>query len=439
LYTIKDILRIQVAPALGCTEPAAVALCTAAAGSLLSDRELKSMELWVDPGIYKNAFAVAIPGAEGAIGIDWAAALGFYGGDPNLKLQVLEPVSSDSIEMARCLIEAGNVKINLLKDKEGIYIRSKLTTADEVAEAVIEGSHDNLRSLRHNAVPVENHPLLSSSTKDHSEIDRLEEFLKNRTLEELVALVEGMDDEDFDFVTEGVKYNLELSKHGLEFGGGLAVGKTLELLVEKGFAKKDMILEARILASSACDARMSGVKLPAMSSAGSGNQGLTAILPIWAVRDHMSGSDPKNVLRAIALSHIVTGYIKSHTGRLSAVCGCSVAAGAGAAAGVVYLMGGDLPQISSAIKNLIGDLAGVICDGAKASCALKLATAAGTAVQSALFSLHGLDVKDSDGIIAFTPEQTLRNIGQISTQGMIETDRIILQIMIEKQFGDSEK
>ena len=200
-----------------------------------------------------------------------------------------------------------------------------------------------------------------------------------------------------------------------------------------------MILEARILTSSACDARMSGVKLPAMSSAGSGNHGLTAILPIWAVKDHVSHSDRKDVLRAIALSHIITGYVKSHTGRLSAVCGCSVAAGAGAAAGTAYLMGGDLRRISSAIKNLIGDLAGVICDGAKASCALKLATAAGTAVQSALFSLHGVNVKESDGIIDFTPEQTLRNMGQISTQGMIETDRIILQIMVEKQFGDYRK
>ena len=439
MYTIKDILRIQVAPALGCTEPAAVALCTAAAGSLLSDRELESMELWVDPGIYKNAFAVSIPGAEGAVGTAWAGALGFYGGDPSLKLQVLEPITGDSMEKARRLIEAGKVKIDLLKDKDQIYIKAKLTTADEVAEAVIEDSHDDLKSLKHNGVPVQDHALLSSSTKDHSEIYRLEEFLKSRTLEELIALVEEMDDEDFDFVMEGVKYNLELSKHGLTFGGGLAVGKTLELLVEKGFAKKDMILDARILTSSACDARMSGAKLPAMSSAGSGNQGLTAVLPIWAVKDHMSGLDPKQVLKAIALSHVVTGYIKSHTGRLSAVCGCSVAAGAGAAAGVAYLMGGNLRQIASAIKDLIGDLAGVICDGAKASCALKLATAAGTAVQAALFSLHGLDVKDSDGIIAFTPEQTLRNVGQISTQGMIETDRVILQIMIEKQFGDKSQ
>jgi len=416
-----------------------VALCTAAAGSLLSGKELKSMELWVDPGIYKNAFAVTIPGAKGAIGIDWAAALGFYGGDPELKLEVLEPIDSNSMEMAQSLINTGNVRINLLKDREGIYIKSKLTTADEVAEAVIEEAHDNLTSLRYNGVPVRNNPLSSSSIKNHSAIHRLEEFLRSRTLAELIALLEDMDDEDFDFVMRGVRYNLELSKRGLAFGGGLAVGKTLELLVEKGLIKKDMILEARILTSSACDARMSGVKLPAMSSAGSGNHGLTAILPIWAVKDYVKHSDRKDVLKAIALSHIITGYVKSHTGRLSAVCGCSVAAGAGAAAGTAYLMGGDLHHIASAIKNLIGDLAGVICDGAKAGCALKLATAAGTAVQSALFSLHGVNVKESDGIIDFTPEQTLRNIGQISTQGMIETDRIVLQIMVEKQFGDYRK
>ncbi|MHC4322861.1 MAG: L-cysteine desulfidase family protein [Planctomycetota bacterium] len=397
------------------------------------------MELWINPGIYKNAFGVAIPGAKGAIGIDWAAALGFYGGDPELKLEVLEPIDSDSVEIARNFIESGNVRTNLLKDKEGIYIRSKLTTADETAEAVIEGTHDNLTSLSYNGVPVQDNPLFSSSTKDHSAIHRLEEFLRSRTLAELIALLEDMDEEDYDSVMQGVRYNLELSKHGLDFGDGLAVGKTLELLVEKGLIKKDMILEAKILTSSACDARMSGVKLPAMSSAGSGNHGLTAILPIWAVKDHVNHSDTKDVLKAIALSHIITGYIKSHTGRLSAVCGCSVAAGAGAAAGAAYLMRGDLSRISSAIKNLIGDLAGVICDGAKASCALKLATAAGTAIQSALFSLHGVNVKESDGIIDFTPEQTLRNMGQISTQGMIETDRIVLQIMVEKQFGDYRK
>jgi L-cysteine desulfidase len=196
-----------------------------------------------------------------------------------------------------------------------------------------------------------------------------------------------------------------------------------------------MIADARIMTSSAADARMSGVKLPAMSSAGSGNHGLTAILPIVAVRKYLE-VDQKTYLEAIALSHLVTAYVKAHTGRLSAICGCSVAAGAGATSGVTYLLGGDANHLAGAIKNLTEDLAGVICDGAKAGCALKLATAAGTAVQAALFSLQGVKVSETDGIIHGSPEVTMKNIGILTTEGMIETDRTILKIMLEKHFSN---
>jgi len=435
MYTIKDVLRIEVAPALGCTEPSAVALCTAAAGSLLSDKNLESIELWLNPSIYKNAFAVAIPGTDGAVGIDLAATLGFYCGDPTLRLEVLEPIDAQSIKEARQFIKTKTVRINLLKDKPSIYIRSKLTGKNEVAEALIEETHDNLTSLKYNDKPVRNNPLLSALAREKDTVQELEDHLKKQSLEQLVTLVENMDDDDYDFISKGIEYNVKLAKHGLAFDNGLGVGKTLERLAREGLLHKDMILEARILTSAAADARMSGVKLPAMSSAGSGNHGLTAILPIWAVKEYANNSDDRDILKAVALSHVITAYIKSQTGRLSAVCGCSVAAGAGAAAGITFLMGGNLNHIAGAIKNLISDLAGVICDGAKASCALKLATAAGTAVQSALFSLHGLNVQDSDGIIAQTPEQTMKNMGQISTEGMIETDRTILKIMLDKQFS----
>jgi L-cysteine desulfidase len=436
MYTIKDILRIEVAPALGCTEPAAVALCTAAAGSLLSDKTLKSLDLWLSPSIYKNAFAVAIPGTQGQVGIDLAAALGVYGGDPRQKLQVLAPLNADHIAAAHQLIRKDGVHIHLLEKTAGIYIRTKLTGPNETAEAVIETTHDNLVSLRHNDQPVTGSNLLSNLANAHSELEELEQFLCEQTLEDLLVLVKQLDDEDLAFLREGIQYNLDLAEHGMDFGCGLGVGKTLERLAREGLLKKDMVLDARILSSSACDARMSGAKLPAMSSAGSGNHGLTAILPVWAVSKYLSDVNETDILKAIALSHVVTGYIKSHTGRLSAACGCSIAAGAGATAGIAYLMGGNLKHIAGAIKNLLGDLAGVICDGAKAGCSLKLATAAGTAVQSALFSLHGIDVKETDGIVAGTPEQTMKNMGQISTQGMIDTDQTILQIMIEKKLTD---
>jgi len=436
MYTIKEILRIEVAPALGCTEPAAVALCAAAAGSLLSSRELSGIRLALSPNIYKNAFAVALPGTDGETGIDMAAALGFFGGDPTRKLEVLQTFDPDALGRARRFVREHPVDIDLIKDPAGIYVRCELSAGSETARAIVEGAHDNLVDLAHNDRPVTDHPLLSKAMASRDSLQDLEAFLRSRTLKDLLVLLEDLDEEDFEFLRDGVERNMGLARHGLRFGCGLGVGKTLERLVREGLLKRDMILAARILTSAAADARMSGAKLAAMSSAGSGNHGLTAILPIWAVREYLDLPAEQEVLRAIALSHVVTGYIKAHTGRLSAVCGCSIAAGAGAAAGITYLMGGNVMHIAGAIKNLVGDLTGVICDGAKPGCAFKLATAAGAAVQSALFSLHGINIAPTDGIIAATPEQTTRNVGQLSTEGMIETDRTILQIMIAKQLSE---
>lgn len=347
-----------------------------------------------------------------------------------------KPLNSESIQIAKSFTNRNKTKINLSRDKTGIYVKARVCTAKETAEAIVERAHDNLSSLRFNEKPVQHHPLLSGSSEDEHSISSLENFLKKQSLENLLTLVERLDDDDYEFIQKGIQYNVDLAEHGLTFGDGLGVGKTLDQLAREGLICRDMVLEAKILTSAASDARMSGVKLPAMSSAGSGNHGLTAILPVWAVKNYITCPEEKKVLQAMALSHVITGYIKSHTGRLSAVCGCSVAAGAGAAAGITYLMGGSLFHIAGAIKNLISDLAGVICDGAKLSCSFKLATAAETAVQSALFALHGLNVKETDGIIALTPEQTMKNIGEISTEGMIETDRTILNIMINKQFDN---
>ncbi len=434
-FTVKEILSMEVAPALGCTEPAAVALCSAAAGSLIPGKGLDQMDLWLSTNLYKNAFAVAIPGTEGATGIDLAAALGLACGDPRLGLLVLQPITPKAIRTARQWLQAGRVRVHLLARRKGIFVRCKLTRVNKFAEAVLRDTHDNLVELKLNGRRIANHLLLTGTRNDHCGLQKLEEFLRDRSLEDLLSMVDDLDNDDFNFVMQGVRYNLELAKHGLAYGCGLGIGRMLDRLVRKRFLKNDMILSAKRLTSAASDARMSGVKLPAMSSAGSGNHGLTAILPIWAVRQHLRIADRRKVLRAIALSHLITGFVKAFTGRLSSICGCSIAAGAGAAAGVAYLLGGNTGQIAAAIKNLISDLAGVICDGAKVSCSLKLATAAGTAVQAALFAVHGVDVSDNDGIIGRTSEQTTQNIARLSTQGMVETDQTILQIMIEKQFN----
>ena len=435
-YTVKDILKIEVAPALGCTEPVAIALGAAAAATLLPDKTIDSIEVWVDPNIYKNGLAVSIPGTEGLVGLETASAIGALGGDPSLKLEVLEPITREVVAAAQGFLKAGKVKVNLLAEHKGLYIKTVLQSGTDTAESVIRDLHDNIVLLKKNDREIIENDLISKELRngDKSSLMALETWLKSLSLADLIELVDDLDADDKKFLEEGIQFNLRLAEDGLKHGQGLGVGKTLERLARQGLIKKDMILEARILASAAADARMAGVKLPAMSSAGSGNHGLTAILPIKAVNDFVN-CDHDTLLEAVCLSHIVTAYIKAHTGRLSAVCGCSIAAGAGAAAGVTYLMAGDIHHIAGAIKNLAEDLAGVICDGAKAGCALKLATAAGTAVQAALFSLHGVNVLPTDGIIGASPEQTMQNIGTLSKQGMIETDRTILKIMLEKQFS----
>lgn len=436
-FSVKDILHIEVAPALGCTEPVAIALGAAACASLAKEKEIDLIEVWVSSNIYKNGLAVSIPGTGGLSGIDLSSAVGAFGGDSRLRLEVLEPLDDTATNRAIRFVKAGKVKIHIQDDKTGVYIKTVLHAGKDQFESVIEKLHDNITSLTINGQPVES-PSQSVDIKEEAgrgeQLFNLEEWLKHLSLADLLELVDEFDDEDLAFIETGVVYNTRLAEYGLKHGAGLGIGKALERLIRQKLLTNDMVLAARVLTSAAADARMSGVKLPAMSSAGSGNHGLTAILPIWAVKDFID-VDEQTVLRAIGFSHIITAYIKAFTGRLSAVCGCSVAAGAGATAGVTYLLGGDLTHISGAIKNLTEDLAGVICDGAKAGCALKLVTAAGTAVQAALFSLQGVVVEATDGIISHSPEQTMKNIGILSTQGMIETDRTILKIMLDKQFS----
>ncbi len=432
-FSVKDILQMEVTPALGCTEPAAIALAAAAAASLLPTAKITRIELWVDPNIYKNGMAVAIPGTSAMTGLDVAAGVGAYGGDPELGLEVLNSVDQQAIDAAKTLIADNGVQINLFEES-GLHVRAVVTDGFDTGEAVIKDLHNNIVSLALNNKAVSSSKLLSPAADESgkSAMQLLEAWLIDLTLDDIYEMIDEIDEDDLAFLKKGVEFNVRLAEHGLKYGSGLGIGKAIERQLRQKLLVKDMSSSARMLTAAAADARMSGANLPAMSSAGSGNHGLTAILPIWAIKDFVEHDD-ETVLRAIGLSHIITAYVKAHTGRLSAVCGCSVAAGAGATAGITYLVGGDVNHMAGAIKNIMEDLAGVICDGAKAGCALKLNTAAGSAVQAALFSLQGINVQDTDGIVGPSTEQTVKNLGTLSHRGMIETDRTILQIMRDKE------
>jgi len=438
-FTAKDILSMEVTLALGCTEPVAIALGAAAAASLLPEKEINAIEIWLDPNIYKNAMAVIIPGSGDLQGLDTASALGAYGGDPHKGLEVLASLNDNTIKKAKQLLDENRVTVNL-REELGLYVKTKITAGTDVAESLIVDLHSNIVSLRLNGEEVQNSPLLTNrgKTGNRNPLAELETWLRELTLVDILELTSSLDEEDLDFLEVGVTHNLALAEHGLKYGTGLGIGKAIDRLLKQKLLADDMATSAKRLTSAAADARMGGVNLPAMSSAGSGNHGLTAILPIWAVKDFID-HDRETILRAIGLSHIITAYVKAHTGRLSAVCGCSVAAGAGATAGITYLIGGDVSHVGGAIKNIMEDLAGVICDGAKAGCAIKLNTAAGAAVQAALFSLQGINVQDTDGIIGDSTRKTIQNMGELSHEGMVETDKTILKIMLEKQESAKKK
>ncbi|MBI4768159.1 MAG: serine dehydratase subunit alpha family protein [Deltaproteobacteria bacterium] len=435
-FSIKDILAIEVVPALGCTEPAAVAVGAAIAATALPKRVVESIELWIDPNTYKNGIAAVIPGTGGLCGLNMATALGALGGNPELQLEIFDSIDKEIINRAKSLLASQEVRVNLLEDHQGLYIRTVVKSGTDTADSVIERMHNNVTSVKLNgSIMAEATYREGDRAQGKNTLAYLESWLKDLSLDDLLNLIDDLDDEDLAFLQVGVRANVRLMEYGLKHGPGLGIGKALERLVRQRLVCRDMILAAKMATSAAVDARMGGVKLPAMSSAGSGNHGLTAVLPIWAIREFIE-SNEENFLKAVCLSHIVTAYVKSFTGRLSAICGCSIAAGAGATAGTTYLLGGGTSHIASAIMNLMEDLAGVICDGAKAGCSLKVATAAGSAVQAALFALLGITVQSTDGIIGTSMEQTTKNIGTLSTCGMIETDRTILQIMIRKKFND---
>jgi L-cysteine desulfidase len=438
-FTVKDILEMEVTLALGCTEPVAIALGAAAAATLLPEKEFDSIEIWIDPNIYKNAMAVIIPGTKGMQGLDTAAALGAYGGNPTRGLEVLESLDEVTIAKAKSLLDENRVTVNL-REEVGLHVRTKLVSGNNIAESLIVDLHSNIVSLKLNGEEIRDSPLLARAKNKGGKhtLAELETWLRELTLVDILELTADLDEEDLKFLEVGVNHNLALAEYGLKHGSGLGIGKAIDRMIKQKLLVKDMTTSARRLTSAAADARMGGANLPAMSSAGSGNHGLTAILPIWAIKDFID-HDRETLLRAIGLSHVITAYVKAHTGRLSAVCGCSVAAGAGATAGITYLVGGDVHHMEGAIKNILEDLAGVICDGAKAGCAIKLNTAAGAAVQAALFSLHGVNVKDTDGIIGDSTRQTIQNMGALSHDGMINAYKTILNIMLYKQLAKKKR
>lgn len=424
---LVEMLKNEVKPAVGCTEPVALALACAKAKELLGE-EVIDNKMLVSNNIFKNGMGVGIPGSK-ILGLKIAACMGIVGGKSEDGLSVLEGLSEEQVRESEKYLEEHTISVEPTNSTDKIYLEVMLKGANHEVLVKIRGRHDNFTYLaKDGEVILDNEPK-ETATEDTKE-ERKETLMDNATVAEIVDNVEKMDFEDIKFLLDGIKMNRAMAEVGLKEKTGVGMGYGIKMAIEEGELGDDLVNYAMMLTSAASDARMSGVKMPVMSSNGSGNHGLTAILPIAAYNERNPQSDER-VAKALAISHLITAYIKNFTGRLSPMCGCGVAAAIGCTAGLSWLMGAELSQIEGAMENMIADLSGMICDGAKPGCACKLATASSAAVQNAILAKRGCIVPSLNGIVGRIVDESVRALGCVGDAGMSVTDEVILDVMNE--------
>ena len=424
--TIIALMHSQVLPALGCTEPMAVALCVAKSKELLGFLPDK-INVQLSANVLKNAMGVGIPGT-GMVGLPIAIALGAIVGRSELGLEVLKDVDKDALERGKSYISEDRISIGLKEDADDkLYIKVLCESGGHEAEAVIKGSHNNFVYLRR-----DNDVLLNVSHTT-AIVDNMLEV--NLNLRKVYDFATETDIEDLRFILDAKRMNEEAAEDGLRENFGHRLGKTMCRPLGKGIMGDSIFSKILSRTSCACDARMAGAMIPVMSNSGSGNQGICTTMPVVVFAEENHNTEEETI-RALIISNLTAIYIKQYLGTLSALCGCVVAS-TGSSCGITYLMGGNYEQISFAVKNMIANLTGMICDGAKPSCALKLTTGVSTAVMSAMLAIQNKHVTSAEGIIDEDVDQSIRNLIEIGRCGMDVTDKYVLNIMTTKRNNKS--
>lgn len=423
---IIDLVRREVIPAIGCTEPIAVALCVAKAVETLGTKP-ENIKVLLSANILKNAMGVGIPGT-GMIGLPIAVALGAIIGKSEYQLEVLKDSTPEAVKQGKQYINEKRVCISL---KEGIaeklYIEVLCEAEGKVATAIIAGGHTTFIYIARGEEILLNKQHTGTEEQDEESLDlnlkKVYDFALTAPLEEI------------SFILETARLNKAAAENSFQGDYGHALGKVLRGRYEHQIMGDSVFSHILSYTSAACDARMAGVMIPVMSNSGSGNQGISATLPVLIFAEE-NGKSEEELIRALMLSHLTVIYIKQSLGRLSALCGCVVAA-TGSSCGITWLMGGNYKQVAYAVQNMIANLTGMICDGAKPSCSLKVTTGVSTAVLSAVMAMENRCVTSVEGIIDKDVDQSIRNLTRIGSQGMNETDRVVLDIMTNKGRGEN--
>ena len=418
---IIDLVKREVVPAIGCTEPIAVSLCVARATELLG-MQPERIDVRLSANILKNAMGVGIPGT-GMIGLPIAIALGALVGRSEYGLEVLKDATPEAVEQGCKYIDEHAIAIDLKQGiDEKLYIEVEVFASEKRAVAIISGGHTNFVFLQQG-----DEVLLDARVGQSAGEGSSDEELTLRTVYEFAV---NSPLEEIEFIMESKRLNKAAAESAFVGDFGHSLGKTLRNERELKIMGDSIFSRIISYTAAACDARMGGAMVPVMSNSGSGNQGITATLPV-VVYGEECGASHEQMVRALMLSHLTVIYIKQSLGRLSALCGCVVAA-AGSSCGITYLMGGGFEEVAMAVKNMIANLTGMICDGAKPSCALKLASGVSTAVLSAMMAMEHRCVSKLEGIIDDDVDRSIRNLTTIGREGMNETDSLILDIMTHK-------
>ena len=420
---IIKLIKREVVPALGCTEPMAVALCVAKAKELLEAFPVE-INVELSGNMLKNAMGVGIPGT-GMSGLPVAIALGALKGKSAYGLEVLKDVTEKDVEDAKKLIKEDIINISHKPDTpSNLYVEVTLMDADRnKSRAIISGEHTNFIFLSRNK------DVVADKRVENGDVETNKNDDIELNLSTVVTFAFESPLSEIDFILEARRLNKAAAEVALNGSYGHSLGS---LMNEKGKQLfGDSVLNHLVRnTSAACDARMGGAQIAVMSNSGSGNQGICATMPVVTYAEE-TGATEEQMIRALTLSHLTSIYIKQSLGRLSALCGCVVAS-TGASSGIVYLMGGGYDEISAAIKNMVANLAGMLCDGAKPSCSLKISSGVSTALMSAMLAMNGRCVTDTEGIVCDDVDRTIHNLTSIGRDAMKETDKLVLKIMTSK-------
>ncbi|NBG88081.1 L-cysteine desulfidase family protein [Isachenkonia alkalipeptolytica] len=418
---IIDMLKEEIRPAVGCTEPVAVAYGAALAKELLGE-DLEELKILVNSNLYKNGMGVFVPGTTKK-GLRWAAVLGALLGNPDKELEVLENLPLESETLGREFLDKHRVTVNYLEKKPEVFIEVKAFGNQSHSRVIIEKTHGNVVLKEKNGDKI-------YVKENKGEKEQPREFLRrDLDIEGLRGSVKKLTKEDLSFLNPVIEKNCHIGNEGKKIKLGMGVGYSLTRLMEEGKIGEDALNKAKAITAGASDARMSGASYTVYSCAGSGNQGLAASLPVIVMAEELNLGE-ETLLQGLALSFMVTIYVKNRIGRLSPLCGCGIAAGVGSAVALGEFMDMSTEEIEKGIQNIIGNLTGMICDGAKPGCALKLSTSVGGVMEMMLLAKAGACISESEGITGKTLQKSIENLGALSTKGMESADDLILQLMV---------